>query len=262
VHPLRHRAAAAVLGLTLLAGVLAGCSSNSASPVDLPSTPTSVVAPGAAPTVAPNPDMPTSTTAVATGPSVAVFAQPGDPAPLRNEPNPWLYNNEPDAKVPLVYLVKEDKGDGWLEVYLSTRPNGSTGFIRRDQVTLEANPYRLEVRLGEFNLKAYKGTQLIMDTKVALGADDAPTPGGLYFLNVLIESLDPGYGPYAFGLSGYSEKITSFNGGDGQLGLHGTDRPELIGTRVSHGCIRLRNEDIVKLKELPLPLGTPIQILS
>ena len=46
--------------------------------------------------------------------------------------------------------------------------------------------------------------------------------------------------------------------GDG-YGLHGTNQPETIGRAVSHGCVRLRNEDIEKLFDM-VPVGTPVFI--
>jgi lipoprotein-anchoring transpeptidase ErfK/SrfK len=46
--------------------------------------------------------------------------------------------------------------------------------------------------------------------------------------------------------------------GDG-YGIHGTDQPESIGRSASHGCVRLRNEDIARLYEL-VEVGTPVYI--
>ena len=46
--------------------------------------------------------------------------------------------------------------------------------------------------------------------------------------------------------------------GDG-YGIHGTDHPESIGQSVSHGCVRMRNEDIEKLYPM-VPVGTPVYI--
>jgi lipoprotein-anchoring transpeptidase ErfK/SrfK len=83
-----------------------------------------------------------------------------------------------------------------------------------------------------------------------------------------LKSSDPAYGPYAFGLSGFSEVLTSFNGGQGQLGLHGTNQPDKIGTRVSSGCIRLRNEDIEALvaevnnDQTNAAYGIPVQVFA
>ena len=48
------------------------------------------------------------------------------------------------------------------------------------------------------------------------------------------------------------------NMGDGYA-LHGTDVPSSIGTSVSHGCVRLRNEDIETLYQM-VPVGTPVYI--
>ncbi len=94
-----------------------------------------------------------------------------------------------------------------------------------------------------------------------MAKNNTPTPGGIYYLVELIQPPDPNgdYGPYAYGLSGYSNTLTSFNGGPGQLGIHGTDDPAGIGTQVSHGCIRMSNADITQLAKI-LPLGTPVQI--
>jgi lipoprotein-anchoring transpeptidase ErfK/SrfK len=76
----------------------------------------------------------------------------------------------------------------------------------------------------------------------------------------LFELPDPGtvYGPYAYGLSGFSDVLTSWKLG-GIIGLHGTNDPQSIGRRSSHGCIRLNNRDIRTLVKV-LPIGTPIEI--
>jgi lipoprotein-anchoring transpeptidase ErfK/SrfK len=79
------------------------------------------------------------------------------------------------------------------------------------------------------------------------------------YLTELLAPTNQGYGPYAFGVSAFSDAVTSFGGGPGQIGLHGTDDTASIGTAASHGCIRLSNEDITTLAGI-LPLGTPITI--
>ncbi|WP_083873609.1 L,D-transpeptidase [Frankia sp. QA3] len=88
-----------------------------------------------------------------------------------------------------------------------------------------------------------------------------PLPALEFYLTELLRPADPTgpWGPYAFGLSGFSDVITQFNGANGLIGLHGVNRPDLVGTDASHGCIRLRNADIEKLAGI-LPIGTPISI--
>ena len=63
---------------------------------------------------------------------------------------------------------------------------------------------------------------------------------------------------FAFGTSAFSPNLTDWPGG-GIFGVHGTNQPPLIPGRISHGCVRIRNEQILKLKRM-MPLGTPIRI--
>jgi lipoprotein-anchoring transpeptidase ErfK/SrfK len=68
-----------------------------------------------------------------------------------------------------------------------------------------------------------------------------------------------GYGVFALGLSGHSDVLTEFGGGDGQIAIHGTNNPGDIGNDVSHGCVRVTNDAIERLSQLPL--GTPVEIV-
>jgi lipoprotein-anchoring transpeptidase ErfK/SrfK len=87
----------------------------------------------------------------------------------------------------------------------------------------------------------------------------APTPRGRFYVrNRLTRYRSPVYGPVAFGTSARSETITDWPAG-GFVGIHGTDRPDLIPGRVSHGCVRMRNADILRLARL-MPIGTPVRI--
>jgi lipoprotein-anchoring transpeptidase ErfK/SrfK len=65
------------------------------------------------------------------------------------------------------------------------------------------------------------------------------------------------YGPYIYGTNGYA-KLSEFPGG-GIIGIHGTSAPGLVPGRPSHGCVRLRNEDLRRLQKL-LPIGAPVRI--
>ena len=65
------------------------------------------------------------------------------------------------------------------------------------------------------------------------------------------------YGPFAFGTSAYSS-LTDWPGG-GVVGMHGTNEPRLVPGRPSHGCIRLRNADILRLARM-VSVGTPLLV--
>jgi lipoprotein-anchoring transpeptidase ErfK/SrfK len=202
-----------------------------------------------------------SLVATAAVPEVQVFNAPYSPAPARSLVNPWLLNDDPGLQVPLVFLVAE-RLDEWLKVNLPERPNGSVGWIRASDVTLTRNRYRIVVELAAHQITVYDGESVLLQEQVAVGKDATPTPPGVYFLRVLLKAPNPNtvYGPYAYGLSGHSDVLTSFNGGDGELGIHGNNDASVLGTSVSNGCIRMSNDGITRLTSI-LPLGTPVSIV-
>ena len=94
---------------------------------------------------------------------------------------------------------------------------------------------------------------------MAVGESQWPTPRGRFFVrNKLVRFRSEFYGPLAFGTSARSAVLTDWPDG-GFVGIHGTSRPDLIPGRISHGCIRMRNPDIIRLNRL-MPVGTPLTI--
>ncbi|MFS0852043.1 L,D-transpeptidase [Microbacterium sp. 179-I 3D4 NHS] len=252
-------AAAVVCALLVVGGILLAtgdraptASSSSTKPAST-ATPTTAadepvpddgpVAPVNAPAV--------STVAAVLGSEVAVSAEPGG-APAQSLPNPQT------SGAPLVFLVVAQQGD-WVQVQLAQRPNGSTGWIPASSVELSETPYALVVTTSTNTLDLYDSGSLVASYPVATGTGGTPTPRGQFALTELLAPTNSGYGPYAYGMTAFSEALNSFGGGPGQIGLHGTDDASSIGTDASHGCVRMRNEDITALAEL-LPLGTPIQV--
>lgn len=195
-----------------------------------------------------------STVAEAMGARVEVFRRPGQAQPWTSLRNPGPFNTN------RVFLVRGSR-EGWLRVLLPIEPNGSEGWIRDRQVQLWEHSFRIEVDITDRRLTAFRGDRILLREPVAVGTDATPTPTGLFFTTVLARPNDPSgpYGPFAYGLSGHSEVLDTFAGGDGQVGIHGTNNPWSIGQAVSHGCIRLRNEAITRLARI-LPLGTPVRV--
>ncbi|WP_430867697.1 L,D-transpeptidase family protein [Demequina aurantiaca] len=241
------------LGFALL---LAGCSS---SIPELAATATAVPTPVATPiSDAPSPS-PSATVAINTAGQVATVL--GDSiVPLDapdGEPVTELTNPMREG-VPLVFYVVQQDGD-WIEVQLPIRPNGATGWVRASDVTLNSLTYALTASIDDRTVTLTKDGEEVRTFDVAIGTGDTPTPTGDFFITELLIPTNEGYGPYAFGLSAFSDVLNSFGGGPGQIGLHGTPDADSIGRAASHGCIRLYNEDITYLAEI-LPLGTPITI--
>ncbi len=160
-------------------------------------------------------------------------------------------------------LMPVARSGSWLKVLLPIRPNGSTGWIPESSVRLMWVAYRVEVSLTRHQLLLYDAGRLVYRTRAAVGAPATPTPRGTFFLTALLRQPQPGgaYGPYAFGLSGFSPVLKHFAGGPGQLGLHGTSDPSSIGHSVTHGCIRVSNQVITMLAGR-LPLGTPLVVTT
>jgi lipoprotein-anchoring transpeptidase ErfK/SrfK len=162
----------------------------------------------------------------------------------------------------LVFLEQERRGDRF-RVLLPVRPNGSQGWVRASDVTVVPTPYHIAVSVRGHTLTLYQGASAVLSVPAGIGTSSTPTPGGVFYIKELKQPPDPNgaYGPYAFGLSGYSPVLTDFNGGNGEIGIHGTNEPSSVGKNVSHGCIRVSNADITRLAKM-LPLGTPVQIVN
>lgn len=207
----------------------------------------------------PDEDLPgLSFVAEAIVPSVGVSATRAVDEPIMEFANPIPSGG------PLVFLVEDLADLNRMEVLLPTRPNGSFGWINGSDVRLTRHNYAIEVRLDDFLLILYERGLPIFEATVGVARENAPTPLGRYYTTELLRPPRPDsvYGAYAYGLSGYSETFTTFAGGDGQLGIHGTNDPDSLGTNVSSGCVRLHNDDVTYLVEtVGLPIGVPVDVI-
>ncbi len=160
-----------------------------------------------------------------------------------------------------VLLVEQTMGD-WVRVRLPVRPNHRIGWVAAADVQLEEVEPVVHINLETRTLSVISGDDLVTQVTVAVGSDENPTPRGTFYVTDKLETMIPdgAYGPYALGLSGYSETLSEFAGGNGQIGMHGTDTPESLGQAVSHGCVRLPNDVVTWMADF-LPLGTPVHIV-
>ena len=172
----------------------------------------------------------------------------------------WNFDDVTEYGSKTVFLVNEVNGD-WYNVYLPIRPNGTTGWVHADQVEIKTVSLHVMVDQSERLLTVFDGDEVVLTTSVAVGTDENPSPNGYFYITDKLLTGNPSgaYGPVAFGISGFSDTLSSFAGGPGQIGVHGTNNPDSIGNAASHGCIRVNNEVILDLSEL-LPLGTPVTI--
>jgi lipoprotein-anchoring transpeptidase ErfK/SrfK len=167
---------------------------------------------------------------------------------------------------PTPFLIDQARrtaaGDVWLKVLLPKRPNGSSGWLEREQVRIKPVTHQVVVDLSSRTASLLRGRKKVRSFRVGVGTAGTPTPTGRFYVTVKLRPPQisaSAYGAWALGLSGYSEVHQTFGTGDGQIALHGTYKPWLLGQPVSNGCVRMDNETITLLAET-LPLGTPVTI--
>ncbi|MDP9401485.1 MAG: L,D-transpeptidase [Actinomycetota bacterium] len=169
-----------------------------------------------------------------------------------------------DGTDELVLALERARGvDGrpWVRVRLPVRPVGSTGWVPREALErLIAVKTWLRVDTRRLRATLVRSGRVVFRARVAVGQARWPTPRGEFYIRNKLVGFPRGtvYGALAFGTSARSEVLTDWPQG-GVVGIHGTNRPELIPGRVSHGCVRMRNRDILRLARL-MPVGTPLTI--
>jgi lipoprotein-anchoring transpeptidase ErfK/SrfK len=145
-------------------------------------------------------------------------------------------------------------------VRLPVLPNNTTGWVQRRALGGYGVVHtRLIVDRARLRATLVRDGRPVFRAPVGVGRPGWPTPAGSFYIrNRLTSYRSPMYGPLAFGTSARSAVLTDWPAG-GFVGIHGTDQPELLPGRVSHGCVRMRNADIVRLGRL-MPVGTPLTI--
>jgi hypothetical protein len=189
----------------------------------------------------------------------AVHESPSDDAPVLTR----LSTQTPESTSNIVLVLgraTDDDGRLWVHVRLPILPNDRTGWVRRSALGVYgALETHLVVDVSRLTATLFRGGRKIFQAPVGVGQSQWPTPTGKFYIrNKLVQYQSPYYGPLAFGTSARSSVLTDWPAG-GFIGIHGTNEPELLPGRVSHGCIRMRNVDILRLGRL-MPVGTPLTI--
>ncbi len=163
---------------------------------------------------------------------------------------------------------------GWVPVTVPLqKPNSTPGWVRAADVTTSQTPYKVVIHLGQHMLELLRDGEVVLSTKLIIGAPGSVTPTGRFYLtdplNCNKESV-PGYptgscsgayGAFAIGTSALSQQLDSFQGTIPQIALHGTDLPASeLGKDLSNGCIRMPNEIILQIAAITPLLGTPVTI--
>jgi lipoprotein-anchoring transpeptidase ErfK/SrfK len=154
---------------------------------------------------------------------------------------------------------------GWFDVRLAQRPNESTAWVRAQNVTVASTPYAIVINLATTHLTLYRDGVQVFSAPAGVGTTADPTPPGRFFIAFVASPPAPAYGAFVLVTSAHSNVITDWDmSGDAMVAIHGPlGADQLIGAsgaRISHGCIRLHEQDLLKLGNIPA--GTPVTIVS
>lgn len=163
----------------------------------------------------------------------------------------------------VLVLARRTTAEGeWLHVRLPIRPNGSTGWIPREAADeLRVVRRALVVDLSALTARLLRdGSEELWAGPIGIGSPAWPTPTGRFYIRAryVPPPDDPLYGSFLFRTSGCVSS-PPWPGAD-HVAIHGTNRPDLVPGRVSKGCIRVHDEDVLKLRRL-LPMGAPVRIV-
>jgi lipoprotein-anchoring transpeptidase ErfK/SrfK len=190
--------------------------------------------------------------------TLTIWRDPGGDAVARfavETSNPW----EQSISFPIVNRRMARDGSTWYRVLLGVEPNGSNGWIRATDVSLDKATDRIVVDMSKRVLRHYHYGHLRHRFRIGIGKATTPTTPGRYFVWAHLDPSDASgpYGSYLLGLSGFSEVLTEWPGG-GRLAIHGTDEGNDLGEAVSSGCVRVYNPQMERLRRVPL--GTTVII--
>jgi L,D-transpeptidase catalytic domain len=163
--------------------------------------------------------------------------------------------------LPVIAQARGRGGIPWLRVLLPGRPNGAAGWIAAQGTRRSVTGWRLRVALGERRVRVYRDGRLLRSFGAVVGKPSTPTPTGRFFVEETLQMSvgEPG-GPFALALSARSDVLQEFEGGPGQIALHGRDNlGGTLGAAESHGCMRLATASIDWLAQRIGP-GVPVTI--
>jgi lipoprotein-anchoring transpeptidase ErfK/SrfK len=163
--------------------------------------------------------------------------------------------------LPVLGRASSRKKVSWLQVRLPGRPNSHKGWISTNRTRLTSTAWRIGVKLSTRRVTVYHGGRARRHFRAVVGKPSTPTPRGAFFVEeaLALSSYEAG-APFALATSARSNVFQEFEGGPGQIGIHGTNGlTGALGTAASHGCIRLGTRAITWLARR-IGAGVPLTI--
>ncbi|MGH3452153.1 MAG: L,D-transpeptidase [Haloechinothrix sp.] len=197
-----------------------------------------------------------------------ITSAPADPAPHETTDGGIVHprkmtaihaapNGEPIGKIGPeqlgdTWLPVVGKQDGWVQVLLPSKPNSSTGWMRSSGLDNAMTPYLIKVHLESMTMELLFEGEEVDTWTIGIGKPDTPTPTGRTFLLGSIVDPKQQYSPVILPLGAHSDTLDSFGGGPGTVAIHTWPTTDVLGTATSHGCIRIPQDALNRLTEVPL----------
>lgn len=175
---------------------------------------------------------------------------------------PW---NQSPMKLMVGDVATAGDGSRWVKVLLARKPNGTYGWIPADYVALSETSWRVRIDLSQRRVTVFRSGRRALSARAVIGAPATPTPTGLFAVREIVRqpSSETFGGPWILHLNANSEKLKSFDGGDGTIGIHGRGGAALsdpLGSARSHGCVRVNNS-VVRYLARHLTGGAPVEVV-
>lgn len=190
-----------------------------------------------------------------------VRARPDGHAPVLEVVQPRRPITNERTILPVLGRERGKQGVMWLKVLLPGRPNSHTGWIKQPGTVGATTRWAIVIHLSQRRIDVFRSGRMAKTFRGVVGKPSTPTPQGRFFVEEWL-SITPGSpgGPFALALSARSNVFQEFEGGPGQIALHGIYRiGGTPGTAVSHGCVRLDSSAMAWLGT-HIHAGVPVTI--
>jgi hypothetical protein len=162
----------------------------------------------------------------------------------------------------LVLAAREVDGKLWLRVRLPAwySHGMASGWLNAKHAKVSVNRWRVEVSRERGILKILHDGRVVRSAHVGTGTDATPTPRGLNATYDHWRSTEAVLGDWTVSLTTSSPQVPVFGGQQAVVAIHGWHAGGGSSGAVSHGCVRVADDSLMRMVALQLPVGTPVHV--
>jgi hypothetical protein len=162
----------------------------------------------------------------------------------------------------LVLGARDVNGERWVKVRLPAwfSHGMPSGWLNAKFAKLSVNLWRVEVSREQGTLKILHNGRVVRSARVGTGTDSTPTPRGLNATYDHWPSTEAVLGDWTVSLTTSSPEVPIFDGQQAVVAIHGWHAGGGGSGSVSHGCVRVASDSLMRMVALKLPVGTPVHV--